>query len=87
VCGSKASNKGCGLWKLSWFWREKKFAQRLATAHMSLTEARLTHFHVKLSNFKAENLPPADLNGLADPYLELNFDQFKIVKTRKISKS
>eukprot|EP00297_Palpitomonas_bilix_P024650 CAMPEP_0113883032 /NCGR_PEP_ID=MMETSP0780_2-20120614/9331_1 /TAXON_ID=652834 /ORGANISM="Palpitomonas bilix" /LENGTH=44 /DNA_ID=CAMNT_0000870205 /DNA_START=167 /DNA_END=298 /DNA_ORIENTATION=+ /assembly_acc=CAM_ASM_000599 len=39
------------------------------------------HFMVKLSNFRAENLPAMDRSGTSDPYLKINFDDYRKMST------
>eukprot|EP01114_Cavostelium_apophysatum_P013351 TRINITY_DN3215_c0_g1_i2.p1 TRINITY_DN3215_c0_g1~~TRINITY_DN3215_c0_g1_i2.p1 ORF type:complete len:659 (+),score=119.89 TRINITY_DN3215_c0_g1_i2:105-2081(+) len=45
-----------------------------------------TNFRVKIFNFRGRNLPAKDSNGLSDPFLTCNFDNFKQFKTEIIKK-
>eukprot|EP00727_Mastigamoeba_balamuthi_P003806 m51a1_g13422 putative ww domain-containing protein (198) ;mRNA; r:342-1607 len=46
----------------------------------------MSKFKVTLCNFKATDLPAGDSNGLSDPYLRLNFDNYRRSKTDVVSK-
>ncbi|EFC47931.1 C2 domain-containing protein [Naegleria gruberi] len=41
----------------------------------------IRYFKVVLSDFKCTGLPPADRNGLSDPYIKGNFDNFRTFKS------
>ena len=41
----------------------------------------IRYFKIVLSDFKCYDLPPADRNGLSDPYMKGNFDNFRTFKS------
>lgn len=36
-----------------------------------------TRFHVVISSLRASDVTPKDASGTSDPYLKINFDNFK----------
>jgi len=47
----------------------------------------ITKFRVLIGNFSCKGLPAADSNGLSDPYIVGDFDNYRTFKTPKINKT